>query len=465
MASCHPLTARISPCGHFFRRGDDSPLFLAADTAWLLFTRLSDDEIEHYLADRAAKGFAAVQACVFRDLHDPNTANIEGTRPFATEADLQAVQMNPDWIARVRRIVGRAAAHGLIVALLPTWGDKWNDHSNSVGPVIMNRARAQAYCRFLSDELGDCPNVMWVLGGDSPIQTTEHVAIMRAMAEGLRAGRSADKLITFYPTGLGSSEIFHSEPWLDFNALQTGHYKPNVAGYVFVERLFHTLPRKPVMDMEANYENAGMFAMCARTERHGFATGHLPWLPRFTAYDTRKSLWRTALAGAAGFSYGHDSVRQLFRPGDRVHAYQDADCLPWWEGLTAPGSGQVRLVADILLPRAPETRRPAQDLLKPVQLSGAWPDKLSVGLPFVGQRNEDPVARVSVMATDTAIIAHAPVRTMIDLDTTSLGARLSVSVFDPETGECQRHYETANKGELRITPDRDLDSVVVIDTI
>lgn len=464
MPSPSHLTLAVSPDGHFFRGGDGRPLFLLADTAWLLFTNLDLNEADRYLADRAGKGFAGVQACVFRDLHETNAPNVAGVRPFASEEDLRAVRMNPDWIAHVRAVVRRAEARGLVVMLLPTWGDKWNEHSNSVGPVIMDREGARGYGRFLSDAMGDHPNVVWVLGGDSPIQTPHHAAVMRAMAEGLRAGRSADKLVTFYPTGLGSSEIFHAEPWLDFNALQTGHYKPNVPGYVYVERLFRALPPKPVMDMEANYEGAGMFVMCERTERNTFRTAHLPWLPRFTAYDTRKALWRTALAGAAGFSYGHDAVRQLHRPGDRVHAYEDADCLPWWEGMAAPGASQVALAARVLADRAPETRRPAQELFRPVLQAGAWPDRLAVGLPFAGQRNEDPAARVSVMATDTSVLAYAPVRTMMTLDTSGLPeGPLRVSVIDPETGEATRVHERANGGEVRIVPDRDLDAVVAID--
>jgi hypothetical protein len=44
--------------------------------------------------------------------------------------------------------------------------------------------------------------------------------------------------MAFHPSGLGSSEMFYAAPWLDFNTLQTSHYKPNIPGYVHIERLY-----------------------------------------------------------------------------------------------------------------------------------------------------------------------------------------------------------------------------------
>ena len=318
------LATQVGPDGHRFAYADGRPFFYLAETAWVLFGKMTEDETRRYFADRAAKGFTAIQACVFRDLHEPNTPNTDGIRPFATTEDMHAVRMNPDWIDRVVRTTRLAAEHGLVMALLPTWGDKWNAHSNSAGPVIMDEASGRDYCRFLSDALGVCPNVIWVLGGDSPVLDCSHPRIVRAMADGLRAGHGGERMITFYPTGHGSSEIFHSEDWLDFNALQTSHYKPNVPGYLYIERLYRTTPPKPVMDIEPNYEAARMFVFGRRAEGgFTFTSDHQPFLPQFSAYDVRKSYYRTVLAGAAGFTYGHDSIRQVLREGDRPHAWTD----------------------------------------------------------------------------------------------------------------------------------------------
>ncbi|WP_299790495.1 DUF4038 domain-containing protein [uncultured Marivita sp.] len=461
----HPLSLSVSPCGHWFRDGNDKPFFLLGDTAWVLFGKLREEEIERYFENRATKGFNAIQACVFRDLHDSNTPNAYGDRPFASDADMKAVRLNPKWMDFVRRMVKRAEAHGLIVSLLPTWGDKWNRHSNSAGPVIMDARSGRDYCRYLSDALSDCPNLVWVLGGDSPILEQAHADTIRAMAEGLRAGASGNRPITFYPRGLETSAIFHSEPWLDFNALQSSHYKPNVPGYLHVERFFRTSPAKPIVDMEPNYEAAGMFVMGERNDRHCFSSKHLEWLPRFSAWDVRKAFWRTALAGAAGFTYGHEAIRQVHRKGDRVHAWDDETSEVWSDCLDAPGARQVAWAAAWLTTLDREALRPAQELFLPLNSEGAWPDRLNVGIPFAGQRNDDPAVRVSVAKSEQGnwIVAHTPVRAIVTLDTSAIpGNQLEVVIVDPETCTETRRFRQENAGQVRIAPDRDLDSVILV---
>ncbi|WP_226781152.1 DUF4038 domain-containing protein [Oceaniglobus trochenteri] len=459
------LATRVAADGHRLEYEDGRPFFYLSDTAWTLFCDLDEADTRTLFTDRAEKGFTAVQACVFRDLFEPNTANVAGDRPFASVEDMYAVRMNPAWIDNVVAMTRAAAEHGLIMALLPTWGDKWNAHSNSAGPVIMDAEKGREYCRFLSDALGDCDNVIWVLGGDSPILEQEQAATIRAMAEGIRAGASGKRLVTFYPNGLGSSEIFHSEAWLDFNALQTSHYKPNVPGYTYVERLFRTSPRKPVIDMEPNYEAARMFVFGQRTPHHTFTKGARAFLPQFTAYDVRKSYYRTVLAGAAGFTYGHDSIRQVLRDGDRPHAWDEGGLPDWREALSAPGSSQLVLLKDLLADLGQGRLEPAQELFVPFRQEAAWPDRMAIGLEFAGQTNLDPAAHIRV-ARDTGgewVLAYVPVRNIVTLDLSGMDCdRIEVRIIDPESGADQRRFTQDREDRLMLLPDRDLDSLIVI---
>jgi hypothetical protein len=460
------LATRVHSGGHYFEYEDGSPFFYLADTAWLLFGKLKEEEIRKLFDDRAAKGFNAVQACVFRDLHTPNTANAYGEKPFATHEDMMAVRMNPKWIDYVVRMTKVAAEYGLIMTLLPTWGDKWNKHSNSAGPVIMDATSGRAYCKFLSDALGDCPNVIWALGGDSPINSQYEADVIRAMGEGLREGRSRDRLVTFYPTGLGSSEMFHSESWLDFNALQTSHFKPNVPGYLYIERLFSNRLAKPCLDMEPNYETAPMFVFGEPSDLHRFKYADLPYVPQFTAYDVRKSYYRTVLAGAAGFTYGNESIRQVFRKGDRIHLWDVERIVHWDEALSSSGSFQLAMFADVLKSRSYWTRVPAQELFMPFRQDKAWPDRMATGLDFVGQQNLDPASRISVArcSEGTYVMAYMPIRNIITLNTSSISSgQLRVSIYDPETCQIARQFECKNDGRLQLAPERDLDSLIVID--
>ena len=453
---------RTSPNGHYFRNEDGSPFFYLADTVWMLFNKLTEDEARQLFEDRAGKGFTVIQAVVFRDLFEPNSENAYGVRPFADESAMAAVRMNPEWIDYVVRVTQIAAEYGLVMGLLPTWGDKWNEHSNSAGPVIIDRTSARSYCRFLSDSLAACPNVIWILGGDSPVQKQEYADTIRAMAEGIRAGGSGDRLVTFHPSGMGSSAIFHAESWLDFDSLQTSHYKPNIPGYLYIERLFAEQPAKPCLDMEPNYELSPMFVMGRRS-----TPGPNPAPAVFGAYDVRKSLYRTVLAGAAGFTYGCEPVRQLYRPGERIHIWENDEMLDWREALSAPGASHLKMLVDALEERSYFTRVPAQELFVPLRQNGAWPDRMAIGLDFAGQQNSDPAAHISIArcTAGSYVMAYLPVRQLLTIDTSGLrGARMRVTEYDPEA--CvHRSWETENTGTFRFVPERDLDTFVVLDTV
>ena len=451
----------VSASGHSFRNDDGSPFFYLADTVWMLFNKLTEQDARRLFEDRAAKGHTALESVVFGHRSEPNTPNVRGVKPYATAPHTRPVRRNQRWISYVVKLTQVAAEYGLIMGLLPTWGDKWNEHSNSAGPVIMDTASARDYCRFLSDSLGECDNVIWILGGDSPVQRQEYADTIRAMAEGVRSGASGGRLMTVHPSGMGSSDLFHAEPWLDFNSLQTSHYKPNIPGYLSIERLMTMQPAKPCLDMEPNYELSPMFVMYGGSRETSFT-------PTFSAYDVRKSYYRTVLAGAAGFTYGCEPIRQLHRTGDRVHVFERTDMITWDKALSAPGSAQLKLLPQILRERSYFTRVPAGELFLPLQQHGVWPDRMNVGIASAGQQNTDPASHISVArcTEGSYVMAYVPVRQLITLDTSGLtGSQVRVSLYDPDACENTHTWIESNAGHVRIVPERDLDTFVVIDSV
>ncbi|TVQ22826.1 MAG: DUF4038 domain-containing protein [Spirochaetaceae bacterium] len=437
------MKVRIDESGHFFETEDGTPFFYLADTAWMLFNKLTEEEVREYFADRSTKGFTVIQSCVFRDLFEPNTPNVYGERPFADDMRMKAAQMNPRWIDYVKRVLSIAEEFGLVLALLPTWGDKWNERNNSAGPVIFDERTAEVYGRDLSDALGEYRNVIWVLGGDSAIQTQAHANIIRAMAHGLRSGAGSDRLITFHPGGSRSSAIFHGEAWLDINTMQSGHQRLNVPNYQWVHQFYSTPPAKPCLDIEPNYEWApvGWGRVCNPIEPEHRAY--------FDDYDVRRSLYRSVLAGAAGFTYGCEPIRQVYRSGDRSHAWDGQGIRTWQEGLAAPGSSQLQLVKRLLLERSYFTRIPASELLHEPAGGGS-----------------DPVSYVAAArcSAGSYIMVYIPIRQMLAIDTSVLPAkRLRISVYDPEACVCRQTFDIDNEGIFRYVPPRRLDTLITID--
>jgi hypothetical protein len=202
-----------------------------------------------------------------------------------------------------------------------------------------------------------------------------------------------------------------------------------------------------------------MFVRRAREQHPGVE-------PVFSAYDVRKSLYRTVLAGAAGFTYGAEPIRQLHREGDRIHIFDDTAMPTWREALSYPGSSQLGLLVRILTERSYFTRVPAQELFFPLRQHGAWPDRMATGLGFAGQENTDPVAhiRVARCSEGSFILAYVPVRQVVTLDTSGLnGKTMRISLWDPERSELVDRYQGPNNGRCLVVPPRDLDTLIVID--
>ena len=73
----------ISENRHAIVTDDGKPFFYLADTAWELFHRLTFEEADFYLQNRAAKGFNVVQAVALAECDGLNQPNRNGHRPFS----------------------------------------------------------------------------------------------------------------------------------------------------------------------------------------------------------------------------------------------------------------------------------------------------------------------------------------------------------------------------------------------
>ena len=121
---------KVSENKRFLVTAAGQPFFWLGDTAWELFHRLTREDAERYLRNRAERRFTIVQAVVLAELDGLNDPNPYGHTPLRNN---DPTQPNEDYFAHVDWIVKRANAMGLYIGMLPTWGDKWN-RQWGVGP-------------------------------------------------------------------------------------------------------------------------------------------------------------------------------------------------------------------------------------------------------------------------------------------------------------------------------------------
>jgi hypothetical protein len=114
-----------------------------------------------------------------------------------------------------------------------------------VGPEVFTPENARAYGRFLGRRYRDRP-VVWILGGDRSPEAPGHLAVVRAMAEGVREGDGGAHLMTYHPMGGESSaQYFHTDGWLDLNLFQSGHARRDIPNHQAVEVDRAREPAKP----------------------------------------------------------------------------------------------------------------------------------------------------------------------------------------------------------------------------
>jgi hypothetical protein len=303
------LVLKVSSNGRYLEEEGGKPFFYLGDTAWTLFKRLTREEADEYLKNRAAKGFTVIQAYVLRGL---NVRNVYGD---LTVVDRDPTKFNEGFFKNVDWIVNRANELGLVMGMVVSYGE----HVNGKREKVFNASNAFAYGKLLASRYRNNA-VIWLLGGDR--NPDKEVDVWTAMASGLKEGSGSMQLVSYHgpgpraddqgrPTGYSSSFWFHQMKWLDFNMIQSGH-RWAVKNYEFITHDYLLKPVKPTIDMEARYEN---HPDGPNTER------------RMDAHQEREAGYWALLAGAAGHGYGCNDIWQLYNP-DRMPAPDD-DSFPF----------------------------------------------------------------------------------------------------------------------------------------
>lgn len=357
---CRAQTARhgrivVHPSGRYLQYADGEPFFYLGDTAWELFHRTTREEARLYLEDRARKGFTVVQAVCLAERDGLRVPNAYGDLPFTDSA---FTQPNERYFRYVDEVIAMADSLGLVVGLLPTWGDKFCLKWGPGPEIFTSEKRAEAYGRFLGERYKARKNIVWILGGDRPPEG--RLPIVRAFARGIALGVSGKEdygacLITYHPWGKSSSaEWLHGEKWLAFNMQQNGHaYDFDV--WERIGRDYDRRPVKPTMDGEPLYEE---HPIDFDRERYGTSG----------ALHVRRNFYHEVFSGACGHTYGCHAVWQMWEPGK---------CPPvtgpvrsWKESLSLPGARQVCCGRALIESRPYFRRIPDQGVIAGDALSG-----------------------------------------------------------------------------------------------
>lgn len=387
---------KVSENSRYLCYEDGSPFFYLGDTAWELFHRLTVEESERYLKDRAEKGFTVIQAVAVSELNGADEPNADGELPFI---DRQAEKPNEKYFEHIDRVVEIAESLGMYIGMLPAWGCHWKQ--NGKPPVLFNKDNAYGYGKWLGDRYKDSA-VIWIMGGDRVPDDADTI-VLDELAKGLREGDGNSHLMTLHPCGPGqSSAYFPDKDWIDFNMNQTSHAARDHFNGRFIQADYARTPVKPVLDGEPRYEQIPVGFYLSGITRPS---------DRFDDYDARQAAYWSLMCGACGHTYGNNNIWQMYTP-DRKPAI-GAD-IPWYEAIHHPGARQMGYMRRFFERHHYEKMLPANELLF---------DEVTFGMGHT----------LAMKASDdSAVIVYSPAGAPFGLNMSGFEGKYRVQWFNPK---------------------------------
>jgi Protein of unknown function (DUF4038)/Putative collagen-binding domain of a collagenase len=419
---------KVSADQRYLVKADGKPFFWLGDTAWELFHRLSREEADLYLEDRAKKGFTVIQCVILAELDGLNTPNHDGEKPLT---DNDPTRPNEAYFKHVDYIIRRAEKLGLTLGLLPSWGDKWNKKWG-VGPEIFTPENARIFGEYLGKRYAEKP-VIWIMGGDRDCEDAQDFAIIRAMAEGIKKTDTGNHLLTFHPQGgKSSSDFFKDDTWIDFHTSQTGHYN-SAPNYQFNTKHRELTSRKPHLDSEPRYED----------HPNAFNPAEKGWMDDFEA---RQAAYWNMLSGGCGHTYGNHNIWQFYAEGRQPVSWARTH---WQVALDQPGAFQMGYMRKLFASRPWQHLEPEQSAIE-----SANPEGTEYAVAAVSQDRD-------------FMMVYTPYGRMIKVSTGKLTAKkLRGWWFNPRDGKSLLIGEFDNVGSQEFTPHspgRGSDWVLVLD--
>lgn len=415
---------KVSGNGRYLQHANGRPFFWLGDTAWLLFQKMDRDEVKTYFADRKRKGFNVVQCIILQYLKD---ANAYGDLPFVGD-DITQFKITPgsdpndleqyDFWDHVDYITATAAQNGIYLAVIPVWGQ-------FVRRTEISKETAEAFAANVADHLKNKPNVIWVNGGS--IQGDVKPEIWETIGNTIKK-HDKHHLMTFHPFGRAQSSTWFSDsPWLDFHMFTSGHRRydqddtPKKYGednWRYVLEDLGKTPRKPSLDGESSYE----------ATPQGL---HDLTQPYWTADDARRYAYWSVFAGACGHTYGHNSVRQVYKKSDSRPASGAKQF--FHEALDAGGASQMQYVKKLVLSRP-------------------YFDRVNDQSVVAGDEGEE-YDRVLVTRGKDFLFAYIYTGREFKIQMGAIsGSRVIAWWFNPRTGEATKSGAQRNAGSVSFNP-------------
>jgi hypothetical protein len=199
-----------------------------------------------------------------------------------------------------------------------------------------------------------------------------------------------------------------------------------VESWRFIQKHWDRQPIKPVIDLESSYPDALIPAAWLPA---AMRAAHPSTKPSNDDHARRAAYW-AVFAGAAGHTYGHNSIWQMYAPPRKPILEAK---LTWREALDAPSAAQMGYLRGLMESRPIRGLRPDQSLI-------------------VGEVGTGAEHLRSLRAEGYALIYTPTGRPFRVRLATFSGQQVKAWWFDPRTGKTSAAGQFPTEGEREFTP-------------
>jgi hypothetical protein len=378
------------------------------DAAWSLIVGPNASDADHYLSDRAGKGFNAVLVNLIEHYFDTNGApkDANGDGPFLVPDDFS--KPNPAYFSHAATVISDANSKGIAVVLFPAYlgyggGDQgWYQDVVANGPQKM-----LGYGQYVGNYFKNFPNIIWAMGGDDAPGAA--LSGINAMVQGIQQT---------YPHPLFTAENgryqsgvtqYPGQSWLTLNTT----YSDCTQSPQQLKTDYDRSGPIPFFFVEGKYENEGASPVCLRSQAY----------------------W-SVLEGATGEFFGNNPIWDFY-PG-------------WPSQLNSQGSTDMARFGDLFKSRTWATLVPDESH-----------SVLTAGYGNIGDGSFAAAART---ADGSTVIVYTPSQLGLTIDMRKIaGAAGKAWWYNPSTGQATLIGTYATAGSRVFTPPSAGDWVLVID--
>lgn len=284
VASGHPGMLEVNPTYPYsFRFSEGDPFLWNGETNWCLMSNavpFDDGTFKQYIDTRLSQNFNGIHFVLGTGGLPVGTHNPENEGgPLWTNPATQLI--NPLFFEWMDKRMAYLDSVQMTIGFFMTWAQDY---------IVYSQADFERFERYMIARYGAYPMLYWVIVGEFDEEGTiagyNYHGMVFEMRDPYRHLTSIHPGHSD-PLNLGTSRIFHDQPWFDFIIQQIpdkpGSYGPD---YLNDALLADRIYDMPVVNIEYGYED------------NVYDAG------TFTANQIRKSAWAVNMAGGPA-SYGH----------------------------------------------------------------------------------------------------------------------------------------------------------------